>query len=360
MQAMPKFAKNVAAPVRAVRMPAEWEPVSAVLMAMPYAGGEWDYILIRARQTHTEIAAVISQRAQVLMLVAENPSAVRRQLKQAGARLTNIHLFKIPFNDTWARDFGPITVVNDQGKPQLIDFLFNGWGLKFAADQDNQVSRRLWQRGVFAKTPLVTGDMVLEGGSIESDGQGTILTTTACLLSPNRNPHLSQANIQARLKYWLGAKRVLWLEHGQLEGDDTDAHIDTLARFCPNNTIAYVRCDDRRDAHFKSLAAMEAELKKLRGSNGKPYRLIPLPWPRPIFDAQEQRLPATYANFLVVNRAVLTPTYNQPDNDGRALAALSDAFPGYEILGIDCRALIEQHGSLHCVTMQLPWGVLTI
>lgn len=342
------------------RLPAEWEPVSGVLMAMPYAGGEWDYMLEWARATHAEIAAAISQRARVLLLIAEKAATARRELQRAGARLDNVQLIELPFNDTWARDFGPLTVVDGQGKPTLLDFLFNGWGLKFAADQDNQATERLWRLGRFGKTPRQVGDMALEGGSIESDGQGTLLTTAACLLSPNRNPHMDEAAINARLKFWFGAKRVLWLRHGRLEGDDTDAHIDTLARLCPDDTIAYVQCDDRRDSHFKSLAAMAAELKKMRTARGKPYRLIPLPWPRAIYDAAGQRLPATYANFLVVNRAVLAPTYGQPDNDGRALAALADAFPGYEIIAIDCRALIEQHGSLHCVTMQLPFGVLPI
>ena len=200
--------------------------------------------------------------------------------------------------------------------------------------------------------------LVLEGGSTESDGRGTILTTAECLLNPNRSPHLTQEEIEATLGASLGADRFLWLEHGFLAGDDTDSHVDTLARLCPDDTIVYVRCDDPGDEHHPALAAMEAELRGFRTREGKPYRLVPLPWPRPQTDSEGHRLPATYANFLVINGAVLVPTYGDR-SDAAALAAVGSAFPGREAIGIDCRPLILQHGSLHCVTMQLPKGVLS-
>lgn len=340
------------------RLPAEWEPVSGVLMAWPHAGSEWDYILAAARKTHASIGAAISQRATLLLAVADDMDAARKALLKAGANPDRLRLYACPLNDTWARDFGPLTIVDAKGKPNLLDFGFNGWGLKFRSDLDNRITRLLHAAGAFGNTPLDTVGLVLEGGSIESDGSGTLLTTAACLLSPNRNPHLGQAELTAALKAHFGARQVHWLQHGHLEGDDTDAHIDTLARLCPDDTIAYVACMDRGDSHYIALQAMVRELKELRTTSRKPYRLVPLPWPTAIYDEDGQRLPATYANFLVVNGAVLVPTYNQLDNDRAALKAVGKAFPGYDIVGIDCRTLIRQHGSLHCVTMQIPEGVV--
>jgi agmatine deiminase len=257
----------------------------------------------------------------------------------------------IPTNDTWARDFGPITI-EENGVPVLLDFTFTGWGEKFAAEKDNAVNRKLLAAGAFGATALRTVDLILEGGSIESDGQGTLLTTTECLLNPNRNPHLSREQIEERLQTELGVKNILWLQHGHLIGDDTDAHIDTLARLCPDKTIVYVACDDPEDEHFASLKAMEKELEQFSG-----YRLLPLPWPGAKYDSAGQRLPATYANYLVINGAVLVPTYNDPA-DSEALEVIGKAFSDREIIGIDCSTLIRQHGSLHCITMQIPKGVI--
>ena len=238
----------------------------------------------------------------------------------------------------------------------LLDFGFNGWGLKFASHLDNLVTRRLHETGLFAAQRRTMG-LVLEGGSIESDGRGTILTTAECLLNQNRNPHLEQKAIERELLAAFGADRILWLNNGYLAGDDTDSHIDTLARLCPEDTIAYVRCDDPADEHYQALSALENELKALKTRDGGAYRLIPLPWPKACFDDDGERLPATYANYLVINGAVLVPTYRD-ENDAAALAAIGEAFPGREIIGIDCLPLILQHGSLHCVTMQLPTGTL--
>ncbi|MCB0571570.1 MAG: agmatine deiminase family protein, partial [Phaeodactylibacter sp.] len=254
--------------------------------------------------------------------------------------------------DTWARDHGAITVEED-GQWVLLDFMFNGWGLKFPAFHDNLITGRLYEQGVFGSWPLRRPGMVLEGGGIESDGQGTILTTAECLLSPNRNPHLSQADIERQLSEWLGATHILWLHHGYLAGDDTDSHIDTLARLCPNDTIAYVRCGDPDDEHYAALQLMENELRAMRTKAGAPFRLTPLPWPQACYAADGFRLPATYANFLVINGAVLVPTYGAPQDD-EALEIIGNCFPGRAVIGINCRMLIEQHGSLHCITMQYP------
>ncbi|WP_310600316.1 agmatine deiminase family protein [Desulfobulbus sp.] len=337
------------------RLPAEWEPQDGVLLAWPHADSDWRDNLTEVVPVFVRIAAAIS-RFERLMIVAPDIAPVRERLHAAGVDLARTALFPMATNDTWTRDFGPITVLEPQG-PTLLDFGFNAWGLKFAADLDNQITANLARLEAFGRCARRLPGLILEGGSIESDGNGTILTTAACLLSPNRNPHLDRQGIEQALCSQLGVFRLLWLENGYLAGDDTDAHIDTLARFCSESVIAYVRCDDPADEHCAALTAMEAELRAFRTRDGEPYRLIPLPWPDACHHRDGHRLPATYANFLIVNGAVLVPTYGVPQ-DAAALAALAPAFPGREIIGIDCRALIAQHGSLHCVTMQLPRGVL--
>lgn len=337
------------------RLPAEWEAQDGVLLAWPHADSDWQDCLDQVEPVFCNIVSQIS-RFERVVLVAPEPEAVRAQLRAAGAVLERISIYPIPANDTWARDFGPITLEED-GALRLLDFGFNGWGLKFASNHDNQITARLHQAGAFGATPRDIIGLILEGGAIESDGQGTLLTTAECLLNPNRNPHLGRADIEARLKQLFGLERILWLEHGYLAGDDTDSHVDTLARLCPDHSILYVRCDDPADEHYPALAAMEAELRAFRTASGAPYRLLPLPWPQATFDQEGQRLPATYANYLVLNGAVLVPTYRDPA-DAAALAVIGQAFPDRDIIGIDCLPLILQHGSLHCVTMQLPQGVL--
>ena len=259
----------------------------------------------------------------------------------------------MPTNDTWARDHGGITVLED-GKPVVYDFTFNGWGLKFAANYDNLITRKLYTAGIFGDSGHKNCfDFVLEGGSIESDGEGSVLTTAECLLSDNRN-NLSEEDIEAKLIEYFGLKQVLWLNHGYLAGDDTDSHVDTLARLCDRSTIAYLKCDDIEDEHFDELKKMKKELRKFKTPEGRYYRLIPLPMADEVYFNNE-RLPATYANFLIINGAVLMPTYNSP-KDELAMQQLQKAFPDREIVGINCMALIKQHGSLHCVTMQYAKG----
>lgn len=258
-----------------------------------------------------------------------------------------------PSNDTWARDHGFISLVDDQGGRRLLDFRFNGWGEKFPADLDNAINRRLYDEGKLKGEYIDCLDFVLEGGSIESDGKGTVFTTSCCLLAPHRNQPMTQEQIEERLKETLCAERIVWIDHGHLTGDDTDGHIDTLVRVCPDDTLLYVGCDDPEDEQYIDLRLMEEQLKTFRTLEGRPYKLARLPMPRPIYDG-EDRLPATYANFLVVNGAVLCPTYDQPDLDAEALRLIGEAFPDREIVGIDCRSIIKQHGSLHCCTMQYP------
>ena len=340
-------------------LPAEWEPQDGVLLTWPHAHSDWAPLLPEVEPVFIEIARQIALREQLIISCYHDAHVdhVRRRLEQAGVNLKRAQLYIVPSNDTWVRDHGPVTVYNNN-VPTLLDFTFNGWGGKFKADLDNQVTRHLHSLGAFAATPLQTVDMVLEGGGIETDGIGTLLTTESCLLSPQRNPHLDKQQIEERLKTLFGIERVLWLKHGQLAGDDTDGHIDTLARFCDEQTITYVACDDPRDEHYVELQAMQAELKAHRTREGKPYRLVPLPWPQAKFSDDGNRLPASYANFLIINNAVLVPTYDDAA-DAEVLVRLRTCFPDREVIDIPCLPLIKQYGSLHCVTMQLPAGVLS-
>jgi agmatine deiminase len=335
------------------RLPAEWAPQSAIQFTFPHAESDWAELLHTVTPCFVACIEAVSQFEKALV-VCRDRTATAALL--ANAQQENLILVECPSNDTWARDHGPITIAED-GQWVLLDFMFNGWGLKFPAYHDNLITGKLYEKGIFGHIPLHQPGLVLEGGGIESDGRGTLLTTAECLLSPNRNPHLSQAQIEEQLKHWLGADHILWLHHGYLAGDDTDSHIDTLARLCPDDTIAYVRCDDPQDEHYPALSAMEAELRALRTREGRPFRLVALPWPQPCYAADGHRLPATYANFLIINGAVLVPTYRVPQDED-AQASIAACFPGREIIPIDCRMLIEQHGSLHCITMQYPEGVV--
>lgn len=326
------------------------------MLTWPHPHGDWQPCLTEVEPVFVAIAREVTRREGLLVTCydAAHRAHVARLLQDAGVEMTRAVLQAHASNDTWARDHGPITVLDD-GKPRLLDFTFNGWGGKYPAELDNVLTRHLHAQGVFHNTPLETLDLVLEGGSIDSDGRGTLLTTTRCLLSPTRNPNLDRTAIETRLAEYLGTRRVLWLEHGYLAGDDTDSHIDTLARFCDEHTIAYVECTDPDDEHYAELSAMAAELRSFTDATGEPYRLVALPWPEPKYAENGQRLPATYANFLIVNGAVLVPTYRDPA-DAEALRIVGECFPDRDTVGIDCRPLIEQFGSLHCVTMQLPAG----
>ena len=342
------------------RLPAEWEPQDGVQLTWPHSGTDWAPMLPQVLDTYRVMAREISSRERLLVVAPEGQAP-------------GMVYVTCPTNDTWARDHGFITLVPSSeqkgGGVRLLDFRFNGWGEKFPAEKDNAINRRLYDVGAVKGEYVDHLGFVLEGGSIESDGKGTILTTSQCLLAPHRNQPLTRQEIELRLKEWLHADRVLWIDHGWLAGDDTDGHIDTLVRICPDDTLLYVGCDDPHDEHYEELRRMEEQLHTFRTLEGKPYRLLKLPLPRPVFSTQHteggttptdggERLPATYANFLVINGAVLCPTYGQPDRDAEALGIVGKAFPGRDIVGIDCRSLIEQHGSLHCCTMQFPKGTM--
>lgn len=339
-------------------LPAEWFPQSGIQLTWPHDKTDWAPILKDVNVCYTRMAMEIALRERLIIITPER-NAVMEMLKEhlPGKALRNIKLYEMPTDDTWARDHGFITVLTPQG-PLLLDFQFNGWGRKFPAEKDNMICRRMNEARALRGTYEDHLDFVLEGGSIESDGRGTIMTTSHCLLAPHRNEPLTKQEIEERLLKWFRAKRVLWLDYGCLIGDDTDGHIDTLARFCPNNTIVYVQCNDPSDAHYEELKLMEEQLSSFRTLEDEPYRLIPLPMAEAIFDEDGSRLPATYANFLVINDAVLMPTYGSYELDEKARKQLQKVFPKNEVIGIDCRTLIRQHGSLHCCTMQFPLGVI--
>ena len=334
----------------------EWDNQDGILIAWPHAGTDWAYMLDEVTACYVEMARAILEDDERLVIVAPDADDVKASLGQ-DVDWQRISIIELPTNDTWVRDYGPIAVFKD-GRTVLTDFTFNAWGMKFAADCDNLVTSRLQARGVF-KAPLVNyRDLVLEGGSIETDGNGTVLTTTCCLTAPNRNDALSREQLEQELLDRLGCVKMLWLDHGALSGDDTDGHIDTLARFAPDGVILYCGCDTPEDEHYEPLMKMEEDLKQMTDAEGNPYHLIKLPLPDAMYD-EISRLPATYANFLVMNHQVLVPVYGQPENDVKACELIGQAFPGRKIKGIDCQPLICQHGSLHCATMQLPEGSLT-
>ena len=358
------------------RMPAEWEAQSGVQLTWPHAGTDWAPMLQEITTTYEEMAREISKREPLLIVAPEGTewSMVRStegRLLPTGRK--NGQWSMVNTNDTWARDHGFITLVpthpsaltpqpsalNTQPSPLLLDFQFNGWGAKFPAELDNAINRHLYDEGRVRGQYVDCLDFVLEGGSIESDGQGTIFTTTGCLMAPHRNQPLTKEEIEARLLQTLCAKRIVWIDHGHLVGDDTDGHIDTLVRICPDDTLLYMSCDDPQDEQYEDLRLMAEELSQLRTLDGRPYRLMALPSPRPIYDDGD-RLPATYANFLIIIGAVLVPTYAQPDLDREACRIIGEAFPDREIVPIDSRAIIRQHGSIHCCTMQFPNGTLVI
>ncbi|MGN0214860.1 MAG: agmatine deiminase family protein [Muribaculaceae bacterium] len=340
-----------------IAMPAEWAEQDAVLIAWPHPDTDWNYMLDEVEACYERIAEAISA-DEHLIIATPHPADVSRKLEHLPHR-HRITIAQIATNDTWARDFGPITV-NIDGTPVAYDFMFNGWGLKFASDKDNLINRAIKQQNLLAADLVNRLGFVLEGGSIESDGNGTILTTSNCLLSPNRNGEMGKQDIESYIKQQFGARQVLWVDHGELMGDDTDSHIDTLARFLPGNTIAYTRCQNSNDSHYDELELMHEQIGTFANADGVPYNLVTLPLPEPIFDEDGLRLPATYANFLITNNSLLVPTYGQPDLDREALEALQKVVPTHKVIGIDCRALIKQHGSLHCVTMQLPAGSTNI
>lgn len=330
----------------------EWTPIECVLMALPNADTDWNYILDEARQQYARIIKALTDEDVYVVLICNDTDEASRLLRECDQRL--ITYVNADYNDTWTRDYGPLTILKDD-RLRALDFGFNGWGLKFAADKDNLVNLHLSEKFVIMpSTYRNERDFVLEGGSVETDGEGTILTTARCLCSPNRNGGLSKQEAEHQLQRRLGASHVLFLDYGALEGDDTDSHIDTLARLAPANSILFTGCRNVDDPQFEELLKMRAQLTMFRNAMGEPFNLIELPLPDAIYDEDGLRLPATYANYLVTDKVIFMPTYKQPANDRLAMHTVKIAYPDHKVVGIDCTTLIKQHGSLHCATMQIP------
>jgi agmatine/peptidylarginine deiminase len=332
------------------RFPAEWEKQSAVLIAWPHGLGDFKNHLESIEATYSFIAQAITQH-QKLIIVSHDDSHQQR-IKSFLPDNDNIDYIQAAINDTWVRDTVFLSV-EDNGQLHLLNFRFNGWGNKYPHHEDNALNHKLLPQKPFCGLNHSDIEFILEGGSIESDGIDTLMTTKQCLLNHNRNNDLTQSEIERQLLLHLGAKRVLWLDQESLAGDDTDAHIDTLARFCSPTTIAYTSCADINDQHYQSLKNMEAQLKAFRTQSNQPYKLVELPLPNPICNEEGQRLPANYANFLIINDAVLVPAYEDP-MDAVALEHLAECFPDRKIIPTPCRPLVHQFGSLHCMTMQFP------
>ena len=385
----------------AFRFPAEWEPQSAILVAWPHAATDWAARLPEVESSYVALVSAIARFETAIVCVADAALQARASglLQAAGVSVDRVRYVEVEYDDTWLRDSGPITLVPELARPRnesrpgpsamstppvwhpsnpvsvgsvnidphtahphapppvrynLLDFRFNAWGDKYASARDDRLVEALFASGLFNAAQRDRIDFALEGGAIETDGDGTLLCTWQCLHT--RHPDLDRSELSSRLAETLRQRRVLWLDHGALDGDDTDAHIDTLARFAGPDAIVYQSCDDPDDAHHDALKRMADELASLSAFDGKPYRLFPLPWAKPIVD-EGRRLAASYANFLIVNGAVLMPMYGDPA-DAIAASVLAKAFPDRLIVAVPCRPLIWQNGSLHCLTMQLPEGLV--
>lgn len=337
-------------------LPPEWAPQQAILINWPHVHSEWwDPIRDEANHTYTQLvkALALTQTVMIICFDSKHREEIQKHLLQAKVNLPRVGFFIIPSNDVWTRDYGPISLMSGKAL-KLVKFQFNGWGNKYPAEMDNQVLIELFDQNFVPQAQLDLIDFTLEGGSIEVDGQGALLTTKKCLLSKTRNPGYDQNQIEKTLKNSLNVNCVLWLEHGYIAGDDTDGHIDTLARFVNEETICHVRSDDSTDEHFHQLKEMQTELKLMKNHRGLPYQLVSLPSPAPIFSIVDgRRLPATYANFLIANKVIVLPYYNDPQ-DKVAHAILQQCFPNREVIGVPSRSLIENYGSIHCITMQIP------
>jgi agmatine/peptidylarginine deiminase len=338
---------------RRFRLPAEWHRQSCAMLTWPHESTDWRENLEAVEKVYLEIAREITRRQRLLVVCLDAYHRVRTEemLIRSAVTRDNLLFAVAPSNDSWSRDHGPLTCVAD-GKARLKDFRFDGWGGRFAAGLDDRISRELAESGVFGQFAMQRIEMTLEGGAVETDGAGTLLATRASIVDERRNPGISLGAAEKVLQTELGLERFLWLNHGRVSGDDTDGHIDILARFTDPTTIVHTTALPE-DEDFTELERMAVELRRFRRADGSPYRLRPLPPIPPILDDAGRRLPASYANFLIINGAVLLPVYAVAA-DAAAVSLLADCFPERAIIPIDCRPLISQNGSLHCITMQFP------
>ena len=334
------------------RMPAEWEPQEAVWLSWPHKRASWPGLFRNIPATFAGFVSAISRFEDVRINCAVPlQEGAKRLCRKAGADLARVEFFDHPTNDAWCRDHGPIFVKHRKtGEVALTDWMHNAWGDKYPPyDLDNEIPPAIARA---LKLRRFEKSMVLEGGSIDVNGRGLLLTTEQCLLHPNRNPDLSKAAIERALKDYLGIRRVLWLGEG-IVGDDTDGHIDDITRFFrPDGIITCVE-NNGRDPNHRLLAANLERLQGIRTMRGKPIEIVTLPMPRPVL-IKGERVPASYANFLIVNDAVLVPTFRQPRRDHEACTIMAGCFPGREVVPIDCSELIWGLGTLHCLSQQQP------
>ncbi len=335
-------------------MPAEWEPHTATWLAWPHNLDTWPGKFEPVPDIYAEMVRALQAHEQVNICVndAEAALQVRRYLSGASVAPQNVKLYEFPTNDTWARDHGPIFLTRsheDRTELAVTDWIFNSWGQKYGPwDLDDVVPQKI---AAHFALPLFEPGIVLEGGSIDVNGQGALLTTEACLLNPNRNPALSRAEIEEYLRVYLGVQKILWLGDG-IVGDDTDGHIDDLARFVDPTTVVCVVEEDPTDVNYTLLQENLRRLQLMTDQDGRPLRVVPLPMPSPV-EYNGNRLPASYANFYIANGSILVPTYQCP-NDQRALTILQELFPTRPVVGIDCTHLVWGLGAIHCVTQQQP------
>jgi agmatine deiminase len=336
------------------RMPAEWEPHAATWLAWPHKEASWpgNFAPIPGIWVRMVRALAPAERVHILVNDDTTAAAARRLLRDGGVADGNVFLHEIRTDDAWARDHGPTFVtrrVDGGGELAAIDWIYNAWGGKYPPwEHDDVVPQRI---AALLGVPLFAPGIVLEGGSIEVNGRGTLLTTEACLLNPNRNPHLDRAAIEAALRSYLGVRHILWLGDG-IAGDDTDGHIDDLTRFVDPTTVVTVIETDPRDVNYAPLQANYERLRAMTDQDGRPLRVVTLPMPAPVL-YDDQRLPASYANFYIGNGAVLVPTFDDR-RDAEALATLQTLFPSRRMVGIGARELVWGLGAFHCVTQQQP------
>ena len=320
------------------RLIAEFEKQTFTQIIFPHKKTDWCEYLQEAEDNFIAIINAVIKYQKCLVICANKP-----YVESLFEKNKNLFFVEYEGDDTWARDCSALSLEVDD-KVKLLDFTFNAWGSKFEASKDNGMTKTISK---CYEADVESIDFILEGGGVESNGVGTILTTSTCLLNKNRNKNLTEKQITKKLKDIFGATDILYLNYGYLAGDDTDSHIDTLARFVDKTTIMYVTCDDKNDEHYSELKLMEGELKGI--AKEKNYKLISLPMSSAIY-FEDERLPATYANFLFVNGAILVPTYDVKE-DEIALKIFRESFKDKDIIPINCSTLIKQHGSLHCVTM---------
>ena len=338
-----------------MRLPAEWAPQQLVLLAFPLRDGEWEEALDDASEALLVAANAINKVTPTLLVVGDAEHFAAYADRYEG------QVIELPTDDSWIRDYGPITVIDNDEKPLLLDFAFDGWGGKYPGPDNDAIPARL-HAARFPEVGYQKTDVVLEGGSIESDGLGTILTTTSCLLGPGRNGWDDPERAEPELRKFFGRRAdVFWLTDGRIIGDDTDGHVDTLARFLDERTIAYVSCDDENDPHYEELKEMKVDLGDVTTKHNKRFKLLAMPLPPAIHDAAGRRLAATYVNFLISNGHVFVPQYFQhepADHPGRGADAgaveILESYGRYTVVPVNCRPFLKQNGSLHCLTMQIP------